>query len=40
MNAAISLAKKKVLASLGIMEAVSATDAGIQKKFMVLGVRL
>ena len=35
MNVAITLAKN-VLAPLGITAAASATDAGIQKKYMVL----
>ena len=39
MNTAIPLAKN-VLAPLGITSAASAIDAGIQKKYMVLKVRL
>ena len=39
MKVAILLAKK-VLAPLGITAAASAIDAGIQKKYMVLGIRL
>ena len=39
MKVAISLAKN-VLAPLGITAAASAIDAGIQKKYMVLEIRL
>ena len=39
MKVAISLAKN-VLAQLGITAAASAIDAGIQKKYTVLGQRL
>ena len=39
MKVAIPLAKN-VLAPLGITAAASAIDAGIQKKYMVLEIRL
>ena len=39
MKVAVRLAKN-ILAPLGITAAASAIDAGIQKKYMVLGIRL
>ena len=39
MKVAIPLAKN-LLAPLGIMDAASAIDAGIQKKYMVLEIQL